>query len=81
MIAGGSSGSVVVPGVLRFLPEELRLEREDVIEHAVDAPSLEPVVRDDPRVLELEPQRRPELTVDADLAPHLGLLQDLEAPV
>ncbi|HKC20085.1 MAG TPA: hypothetical protein VKE27_10685 [Candidatus Dormibacteraeota bacterium] len=42
--------------VLRLLAEQLRLQGEYVIKHAIDPPALEPVIGDDPRVLELTPE-------------------------
>jgi len=70
-----------MPTVLRVLPEQLRLQSEDVIEHPIDAPALEPVVGYHPRPLEMTPQRRTEGSVDASLPADLRLLQQLEAPV
>ena len=71
----------MVSRVLWFLAEQLGLQREDVVEHTVDTQPFEPVVGDDARMLELQPQRRSELAVDAQLAPHLSFLEELEAPV
>src|SRR6266516_202092 len=73
--------AVVVAAVLRVLAEQVRLQGKDVVQAAVDAPSLEPVVGDHPGVLEVPSQRSPEGTVDASLAPDLGLLQQLQAAV
>src|SRR5215831_349445 len=73
--------SGALPPLLRLLAEQLRLQREDVIQHAVDAAPLEPVLRDDPRMLERAPQRRTQRSVDADLALHLSLLEDLQAAI
>src|SRR5258705_362215 len=67
--------------VLRRLAEKLRLEREDVVEHAVDAPSLEPVVSDHARTLEVPAQRSAERPIDSRAASDLCLLQQLQAPI
>jgi len=66
---------VVVPAVLRFLPEQLCLQRKDVVEHAIDPPSLEPVLGDHAGPLEVAPQQQPERTVDARLTADLRLLE------
>jgi len=71
----------VVTAVLGLLPKQLGLKGEDVIEHPIDAPALEPVIGDDAGVLEVAAQRSPERAVDAHLAAHLGLLEQLQAPV
>src|SRR6266540_2068383 len=59
--------AVVLPAVLRLLAEQLGLERKDVVEHAVDPAPLEPVVRDDSRMLEVTAQRGAEHPVDGEL--------------
>src|ERR1044072_6643654 len=71
----------VVPAVLRFLAEQLRLEAEDVVQDTVDAATLEAVVGDHTRAFELTPQRGAELAVDPYLAPNMRLLLQLEAAV
>jgi hypothetical protein len=71
----------VVPRVLRFLAEKLGLEGEYVVEHPVDPPAFQPVVGDDPRVFQLVAEGGAELTVDPRLAPHLGLLEKLQAAI
>ena len=63
------------------LTEQLRLQREDVVEHAIDPPALEAMVGDHAGALEMLAQRRPKRPVDARLPPHLGLLQQLQAAV
>src|SRR5438874_2535784 len=73
--------AVVVPAVLRILPEQLRLQPEDVIQDSVDPPPLEPVVSNHPGTLEIPSQRRPQRTIDACLTSHLRLLEQLEASV
>src|SRR5689334_10723997 len=77
----GLSGAVVVPAVLRFLPEQLGLQGEDVVQHPVDAPALEAVIGDDAGMLEVATQRGPQRAIDARLSADLGLLQQLQAPV
>jgi hypothetical protein len=51
--------------VFRGLAEEPGLERENVIEHAIDTPALEAVVGDHTGPLELAPQRNPKRSVDS----------------
>src|SRR5579864_375759 len=75
------SGPVVVPAVLRFLAKQLRLEGEDVVQHAVDPAAFEPVVGDHSRPLEVAAQRRAQRPVDPRLAVHLRLLEKLQAPI
>jgi hypothetical protein len=48
--------SVALPAVLRRLSKQLGLEREDVVQHAIDAPSLEAMVGDDSGMLQVTPQ-------------------------
>ena len=71
----------MVAAVLRFLPEQVRLQREDVVEHPVDAPALEAVVRNHPGVLQVATERCPERTVDPRLPTNLRLFEELQAPV
>src|SRR5258708_22149431 len=71
----------MVPAVLRRLTEQLRLQREDVVEHAIDAPALESMVRDDAGALEILAQGRSERSVDPRLPSHLRLLEQLKAAV
>src|SRR6266480_6664460 len=73
--------AVVVPAVLRILPEQLRLKGEDVVEHAIDSPPLEPVVRDHPGVLELAAERGPQRSIDPGLTSDLRFLEQLQAPI
>ena len=83
MINRGSEGlcAVVVPAVLRVLSKKLRLQGEDVVEHAVDPPSLEPVVSDHTSVLEMAAEICAQRAVDPRLASDLRLLEQLETPV
>ena len=46
-----------VPAVLRRLAEQLGLQREDVIEDAIDSPALEAVLGDHTGSLEMPAQR------------------------
>src|SRR3989442_62828 len=75
------SGPVVVPRVLRLLTEQMRLHRKDVVQHAIDATTLEPVLEDHTRAFELSPQRDAKRAVHAALAPDLGLLEELQASI
>lgn len=63
----------MVPAVLWLLPEKMRLQGKDVIEHPVDAPALKPMVRDHARMLEVPTQRRPKRSVDPRLTADLRL--------
>jgi hypothetical protein len=68
---------VALAAILRSLAEQLRLQREDVVEHPIDSPAFEPVVRDHARALEVTAQRGSKRPVDARLSSHLGLLEQL----
>ena len=52
----GPSGVGSVPAVLRRLTEQLGLQREDVVEDAIYAPALEPVLGDHTGTLEVAAQ-------------------------
>lgn len=71
----------MVTAVLWLLAEQVRLQGEDVVEHSIDAPALDPVIGDDPRVLEVAAKRSAKGTVDARLSPDLSLFEELQAPV
>jgi len=47
---------VALAAVLRCLAEKLSLQGEDVVQHAIDAPPLQAMVRDHSGVLEVVPQ-------------------------
>ena len=72
---------VMVPAVFGILAEQLGLQGEDVVQHAIDPPSLQPVVRDHAGVLEVAPQGAPERPVHASLSSDLRLFEDLQTPV
>jgi len=74
-------GAVALAAVLWSLPQELRLEREDVVEHPIDAPALEAVVRDHTGAVEVTPEGDSERSIDSRAAANLGFLQQLKAPV
>jgi hypothetical protein len=59
----------------------LRLQRKDVIQDAVDAPSFQAMVGDHARPLEVPAKPDPERPVDARLSSDLRLLQQLKAPI
>jgi hypothetical protein len=52
----GPSGVGAVPAVLRRLTEQLGLQREDVIEDAIDPPALETVFGDHAGTFEMAAQ-------------------------
>src|SRR5258708_27958806 len=68
-----------MPAVLGRLTEQLRLQREDVVEHAIDAPALQSMVRDHAGALEIFAQGRSKRSVDPRLPSHLGLFEQLKA--
>ncbi len=72
---------VVVPAVLWILPEQLGLKGEDVVEHPIDPPPLEPVVRDHAGVLEMAAERGPQRSIDSVLTSDLRFLEKLEASI
>ena len=73
--------AVVVPAVLWILPEQLGLKGEDVVEHPIDPPPLEPVVRDHAGVLEMAAERGPQRSIDSVLTTDLRFLEKLEASI
>ncbi len=73
--------TVALAAVLRSLPQELRLQGEYVVQHPIDAPALEAVVRDHAGAVEVAPEGDAERSINARLTPHLCLLQELKAPV
>ena len=75
------SGTVALPAVLGRLAEQLGLQCEDVVEHAIDSPALEPMVRDHPSALEVLSQGCPKWAVDSRLATDLSLLEQLQATI
>jgi hypothetical protein len=50
------SGAVPLPAVLGRLTEQLRLQRKDVIEDAIDAPTLEAMIGEHPGVFQVAAQ-------------------------
>jgi hypothetical protein len=48
--------TVALAAVLRSLPQELRLQGEYVVQHPIDAPALEAVIRDHAGAVEVPPQ-------------------------
>src|SRR5438067_10909955 len=61
--------------------QQLGLQLEDVVQHAVGAPALHAVVGDQAGLSQLQPQPAAQLCVDADLAAGQGVLQQLQAEV
>ena len=79
MILG--SGAVALAAILWGLAQQLRLEREDVVEDPIDPPPFEPMVGDDPGAFEMPAEGRAEGPIDARAARHLGLLEQLQAAI
>jgi hypothetical protein len=59
----------------------LGLQSKYVVEDAIDAPSLEAMVGDHTRPLEVPAKLDPKRPVDARLSSDLRLLQQLKAPI
>jgi hypothetical protein len=70
------------PGrLLLVLPQHPGLEREDIVQHAVDPAALQAVVGDQSTVAEKVPEAKAEPAVDPYLALGKLILQQLEATV
>lgn len=67
--------------VLRALTEQLSLQGEDVVEHAIDPPSLESMVGDDPGPLEMVAQRCAQWAINPRPPGYLGLFEQLQASI
>jgi hypothetical protein len=63
------------------LAEELRLQRKDVVEDAVDAPSFEAMVGDHAGLLQVPAKPSSERSIDSRLAPDLRIFKQLKAPI
>ena len=74
-------GAVALAAILRSLSQQLRLQREDVVQHPIDAPAFEAMIRDHASAVEVAPQREAERSVDTRATAHLGFLQQLQTPV
>src|SRR5258706_9238737 len=73
--------TVALAAVLRSLPEELRLQGEYVVQHPIDPPALEAVIRDHPGAVEVPPEGDSERPIDAGTPADLRLLKELKAPI
>jgi len=71
----------VVAAFLRHLAKKVGLQGEHVVEHSVDAPALQAVLRQHTRPFQLPAQRDAERAVDPRPPVELGVLEQLEAPV
>jgi hypothetical protein len=69
------SAAVALATILRFLTQQLSLEREDVIEDPIDPPALEAMVGDDAGALEVTPEQGAQGSIDARATSNLGFLQ------
>src|ERR1700737_1251362 len=67
--------------LLLVLAQHPRLQRKDVVEHAIGAATLQAVVRDQAAVAQQVAELESERTVDPDLALGQRVLQQLEAAV
>jgi len=73
--------TVALAAVLRSLPQELRLQGEYVVQHSIDAPALEAVIRDHAGPVEVTPEGDSERSIDTGAPADLRLLQELKAPI
>ena len=73
--------TVALAAVLRSLPQQLGLEGEYVVQHPIDAPALEAVVRDHAGAVEVAPEGDSERSINSRPAGDLSLLQQLKAPI
>ena len=71
----------MVPAVLRVLTEQLGLQREDVIEHSIDAATLDAVVGNDAGKVEVTPEQHAQRTVNPSLSAYLCVFQELKTAV
>jgi hypothetical protein len=67
--------------ILWGLAEQLGLEGEDVVEHAIDTPALEPVIGNHPSAFQLAPQQSGQRPIDPGAPCHLCLLEKLQAAI
>ena len=70
-----------MPAVLGRLSKQLCLQHEDFIKDAICSPALETMVGNHTRTLEMAAQGFAERSVDARLAPQLGLFEELKAAI
>jgi hypothetical protein len=75
------SGPVALPAILRGLPEQLSLQREDVVEDPIDPPAFEAMVGDHAGAIEMSPQQDAQRPVDTRAASNLRFLEELKAAV
>jgi hypothetical protein len=75
------SAAIALAAIFRGLSEQLRLQREDVIQHPIDPPALEAMVGDDARAVEMPPQQGAQRPIDPRATSDLGFLQKLQAAV
>ncbi len=73
--------AVALAAILRSLPEQLCLQRKDVVEHTIDTPAFEAMVCDHSRAFEVATEQGAERPIYARAASHLGVLQQLKAAV
>jgi hypothetical protein len=73
--------AVALAAILWFLTQQLSLQREDVVQDAVDAPAFETMVCDDAGAVEVPAEQCAQGPVDACATSNLGFLQELQAAV
>jgi hypothetical protein len=73
--------SSALAAVLRALAEQPSLQSENVVEHAIDPPSLESMVGDHARPLQMVAKRCTQWAIDPRPPGYLGLFEQLQASI
>jgi hypothetical protein len=76
-----ASAAVALAAILRFLTQQLSLEREDVVQDPIDPPAFETMVGDDAGAFQMPPQQRAQRPVNARATSNLGFFEQLQAAV
>ncbi len=76
-----ASATVALAAILGGLPQQLCLQREDVIKDPIDAPPFEAMVGDHAGAFEMAAKGGSERAIDAGPASNLGFFQELQAAV
>ena len=75
------SAAVALAAILWGLSKQLGLQREDVVQHPIDAPAFKAMVGDHARPIEMPPEQVAQGPIDPRAASHLSLLEKLQAAV